>query len=68
MKTCPRDAAFLLSQDMKHKASEELAASLVSVRRVENITGLDFFSALPDDTESAVESGASVSQWNNLTN
>ncbi len=34
-----------------------------SIDQVERITGMDFFSSLPDDIENAVEAKADISQW-----
>jgi endonuclease G len=35
-----------------------------SINQVERITGMDFFPALPDDTEEKVESIADINDWN----
>lgn len=35
-----------------------------SVRQVERITGIDFFSALPDDIENEVEQNVNTNEWN----
>jgi endonuclease G len=34
-----------------------------SVDEIEQITGLDFFSSLPDDVESRIESKSSLADW-----
>ena len=34
-----------------------------SVDQVERITGLDFFSQLPDDVENEIESNYNLNQW-----
>ena len=34
-----------------------------SVNQVERITGLDFFSQLPDDVENEIESNYNLNQW-----
>lgn len=39
-------------------------ATVVSIDRVEEVTGFDFFSDLPDDIEDNVESQANLSKWN----
>lgn len=39
-------------------------ATVVSIDRVEAVTGYDFFSALPDNVETAVEAQASLRMWN----
>lgn len=36
----------------------------MSVDQVEELTGLDFFSSLPDDVEEMVESRVSFTEWN----
>lgn len=35
-----------------------------SIDQVERITGMDFFSALPDDIEDSIESEANINEWN----
>lgn len=35
-----------------------------TVDYVETLTGFDFFSSLPDDTENAIESAYSFKDWN----
>lgn len=39
-------------------------STVVSIDQVEATTGFDFFSALPDDIETAVESSSSLRAWN----
>lgn len=39
-------------------------ATVVSIDQVEAATGFDFFSALPDDVENAVEASATLRHWN----
>jgi endonuclease G len=34
-----------------------------SIDQVEKITGIDFFPALPDDLENAVEADADINEW-----
>ncbi|MDE5651961.1 MAG: DNA/RNA non-specific endonuclease [Muribaculaceae bacterium] len=46
------------------KCPGDMANYAMSVRDVEKITGLDFFSALPDDIEDKVESTFSFTEWN----
>lgn len=41
-----------------------LSSYAVSVDSVEKLTGIDFFSALPDDVENRIESTSSTSGWN----
>jgi len=38
----------------------------MSIDEVEEITGMDFFSALPDDIETAVEKENSYPKWQTL--
>ena len=44
--------------------SDGLESMATSVDRVEEITGFDFFSALPDDVETVVEQQANMRDWN----
>ena len=37
---------------------------VMTIREVERLTGLDFFSALPDDVEEMIETKASFRDWN----
>lgn len=37
--------------------------TVVSIDRVESITGWDFFSSLPDSIENEIESQASLQDW-----
>ncbi len=46
------------------KANGGLDKHLASVDDVENATGMDFFSALPDDIENSVEATSDLNQWN----
>lgn len=45
------------------KCNDNLVSYVVSVDQVEHITGLDFFSLLPDDIEEKLESNANSSLW-----
>lgn len=56
-----RAIAFIYANE---KASGGLEKHAVSVDEVERITGMDFFSALPDDIENDVESRFDLNQWN----
>ena len=49
----PRAIGFIMKNE---KEELPLSSYAVSVDRVEKITGLDFFSALPDDVENSIES------------
>lgn len=46
------------------KATGGLEKHMVNVDDVENATGMDFFSSLPDDIENAVEASSDLNQWN----
>ncbi len=46
------------------KAKGGLAKHVVSVDDVETATGMDFFSILPDDLETQIESTSDINQWN----
>lgn len=45
------------------KANKKMSAYVNSVDEVERITGLDFFSSLPDNIENKVEAKADLSDW-----
>ncbi len=51
---------FLLQND---SSSELLSSFAVTVDEVERVTGLDFFSRLPDDIENDIESRLDLSEW-----
>jgi endonuclease G len=57
----PRAIGFIMKNE---KEELPLSSYVVSVDRVEKITGLDFFSALPDDVENSIESSTSTYGWN----
>lgn len=57
----PRAIGFIMKNE---KEELPLSSYAVSVDRVEKITGLDFFSALPDDVENSIESSNSTYGWN----
>ena len=57
----PRAIGFIMKNE---KEELPLSSYVVSVDRVEKITGLDFFSALPDDVENSIESSNSTYGWN----
>jgi endonuclease G len=56
-----RAIAFVYSNK---KAEGSLADHAVSIDHIENITGLDLFSSLPDDIEPQIESTCDFKQWN----
>lgn len=45
-------------------SSEPLQNYSVTINRVENLTGIDFFPSLPDDQEEAIESTLNLNIWN----
>jgi len=49
------------------KGSQQLSKYAVSIDSVETLTGIDFFPALPDSLENALESKIDVSKWNFMT-
>ena len=57
----PRAIGFIMPNLMPQEGLEALA---VSVDQIEEITGFDFFSCLPDDIEAEIESQANFRQWN----
>jgi len=56
----PKAIAFIMKND---KESLPLSSYAVSIDSVEKVTGMDFFSALPDDIENRIESTNSTSGW-----
>lgn len=56
----PRAIAFLIPNSPVPDGLEDL---VVTVDQVEEITGLDFFSALPDDIEADIEQKSNYRQW-----
>jgi endonuclease G len=56
-----RGAGFVMRNSM---ASGTLKQFSMSIDEVEEITGIDFFPALPDDQENAVESKFEADRWN----
>ena len=49
------------------KLSGKLSSYAISVDRIEEITGIDFFSELPDDIENDLESKVVLKNWNFTT-
>lgn len=60
----PRAIGFIMPNDAPEEGLEAMA---VSVDQIEEITGFDFFSCLPDDIENEVEATANFRQWNSRT-
>lgn len=56
----PRAIGFIMPNT---RVDGGVQASAVTVDQVEEITGYDFFSSLPDDIENMVESHAKYSEW-----
>jgi len=56
----PKAIGFIMKND---KEESPLSSYAVSVDSVEKLTGMDFFSALPDDVENRIESSNSTSGW-----
>ncbi len=57
----PRAIGFVMPNG---KVPGGMQATVVSVDEVEDITGFDFFSSLPDDIEAKVESECNFPRWN----
>ncbi len=56
----PKAIGFICRNE---KGNKSMSSYVNTVDDVERITGLDFFAALPDDVEAAVESAASLDDW-----
>lgn len=57
----PRSIAFIM--DHKKTRESDLVGSLHSIDEIELLTGLDFFSELPDAVEDSLESSAASAIW-----
>ena len=57
----PRALGFIYDNRQDHH--KKMREYVVSVDEVERITGLDFFSALPDDVERRIEEHADLDKW-----
>ena len=57
----PDVLAFLISHHAE--TGRDLAGLLVSVNRIERLTGLDLLSGLPDAIENQVEGTAATALW-----
>lgn len=57
----PRAIGFIMPNS---KVNGGVQATAVPVDKVEQITGFDFFSALPDDIENKIEAQCNFPQWN----
>ena len=56
----PKAIGFIYEND---SSSQSMFKNCCSVDHVEEITGFDFFSSLPDDVETDVESSSNMNQW-----
>ena len=61
----PRGIGFIMPNS---KVPGGMQASAVSIDEVERVTGLDFFSSLPDEIENKVESQCKFHYWSTLKN
>ena len=61
----PRGIGFIMPNG---KVPGGMQAAAVSIDEVERITGLDFFSSLPDEIENEVESQCKFHYWSTLKN
>ena len=57
----PKAIGFLYKND---PSSQSIKDCVCSVDSVEELTGFDFFTSLPDDIEDVVESDANLAKWN----
>ncbi len=58
----PRAIGFIMENGSPEEGLEAMA---VTVDQIEEITGFDFFSCLPDNIENEIESQANFRQWRN---
>ena len=56
--------AFWMEHLNEDRSSDLLGQYAISIDKLENKTGIDFFCNLPDDTENAVEASLNLSDWN----
>ena len=61
----PRGIGFIMPNS---KVPGGMQAAAVSIDEVERVTGLDFFSSLPDEIENKVESQCKFHYWSTLKN
>lgn len=57
----PKAIGFFYKND---SSSQSIKDCVCSVDNIEELTGLDFFTSLPDDIEDVVESDANLAKWN----
>jgi endonuclease G len=56
----PRAIGFIFEND---RTVEPLRRYVVTVDSIESVTGMDFFSALPDRLENAMEAYTDIFKW-----
>ncbi len=56
-----RAIAFVMPNEATRKPLQEMA---ISIDSLEEITGYDFFSSLPDSIQRSVEASAHYNRWN----
>ncbi|MBR8705634.1 DNA/RNA non-specific endonuclease [Bacteroides pyogenes] len=61
LRETPKAIGFIYKNDSSSQAMKECACS---VDYVEEITGFDFFTSLPDDIENEIEAGFVLANWN----
>lgn len=60
----PRGLAFIMENS---QISQGLDQTVTTIRQVEEITGFDFFSALPDDQEQMAETSNNYLSWDRIS-
>ena len=60
----PKDQKIIAFLIPNEKVLYPLASYIVSVDKIENLTGIDFYSQLEDDLEEKLESQKSIKGWN----
>lgn len=58
--------AFFAEQKNQWATNDDLTQYVVSIDRLEELTGIDFFCNLPDNIEQKVEKTVALSQWGKL--
>ena len=56
----PRAIAFVMPNEQRY---EKISSFAISIDSLENLTGIDFFSVLPDDIEDVVEADFNLRDW-----
>ena len=60
----PKDQKMIAFLMPNEKVTLSLASYIVSVDKIEDLTGIDFYSQLDDDLEEKLESQKSIKEWN----